>query len=96
MTRQISMLAVSAIAVILIQFAGRSPLRGAPGAPPAKNAAEEFKNIQVLKNIPADQLIPTMQFIGASLGVECEFCHVQHEMEKDDKKAKKTAREMNA
>ncbi len=94
MTRQISMLAVSSIALILILFAGRSPLRGAPAAPPAKTAAEEFKNIQVLKNIPADQLIPTMQFIGASLGVECEFCHVAHEMDKDDKKAKKTAREM--
>jgi photosynthetic reaction center cytochrome c subunit len=94
MTRQISMLAVSAIALILILFAGRSPLRGAPGEPPAKTAAEEFKNIQVLKNIPADQLIPTMQFIGASLGVECEFCHVGREMDKDDKKAKKTAREM--
>jgi photosynthetic reaction center cytochrome c subunit len=67
---------------------------GAPGAPPAKTAAEEFKNIQVLKNIPADQLIPTMQFIGASLGVECEFCHIGRDMDKDDKKAKKTAREM--
>ncbi len=88
------MLAVSAIALILVLFAGRSPLRGASGAPPAKTAAEEFKNIQVLKNIPADQLIPTMQFIGASLGVECEFCHVGREMDKDDKKAKKTAREM--
>ena len=94
MTKPISMLAVSTIALILIVFAGRSPLRGSPAAPPAKTAAEEFKNIQVLKNIPADELIPTMQFIAASLGVECEFCHVQREMDKDDKKAKKTAREM--
>jgi len=30
-----------------------------------------------LKGIPADQLIPAMQFITASLGVECEFCHVK-------------------
>lgn len=58
------------------------------------NAAEAFKNIQVLKAIPADQLIPTMQFITASLGVECDFCHVESEMDKDDKKPKKTAREM--
>jgi photosynthetic reaction center cytochrome c subunit len=59
-----------------------------------KTAEQQFKNIQVLKDIPADQLIPTMQFIAASLGVDCEFCHVEHEMQKDDKKEKKTARKM--
>ena len=60
----------------------------------AKTAEQQFKNIQVLKDVPADQLIPTMQFIAASLGVECEFCHVEHEMQKDDKKTKVTARKM--
>ena len=35
-----------------------------------------------------------MQFITASLGVECEFCHVQNAFEKDDKKTKQTARKM--
>ena len=48
----------------------------------------------MLKDIPADQLIPAMQFITASLGVECEFCHVQGAFEKDDKKPKQTARKM--
>jgi hypothetical protein len=59
-----------------------------------KKAEEQFKNIQTLKGIPADQLIPTMQFISASLGVECEFCHVQGAFEKDDKKPKQAARKM--
>lgn len=59
-----------------------------------KKAEEQFKNIQVLKGIPADQLFPTMQFIAASLGVECDFCHVQNAFEKDDKKTKQTARKM--
>jgi hypothetical protein len=63
-------------------------------APARKPAAQAFKNIQVLKEIPEDQLIPTMQFISASLGVECDFCHVERQMDKDDKKSKKTAREM--
>lgn len=63
-----------------------------PGTP--KVAEEQFKNIQVLKGIPADQLIPSMQFIAASLGVECDFCHVQGAFEKDDKKPKQTARKM--
>ena len=63
--------------------------------PPApKTAAQQYKNIQVLKDIPADQVIPTMQFIGGALGVDCEFCHVQHAMDKDDKKEKQTARKM--
>ena len=59
-----------------------------------RKAEEQFKNIQVLKGVPADQVFPTMQFIAASLGVECDFCHVQNAFEKDDKKPKQTARKM--
>ena len=70
-----------------------------PAAPAEKTAAEAFKNIQVLKDIPASQLMPSMFFIAASLGVGCDHCHVTAEhgpwpLEKDDKKEKKTAREM--
>ena len=61
-----------------------------------KTAEQQFKNIQALKGIPAEQLIPTMQFISASLGVECDFCHVNRQMDKDDKKEKQTARKMIA
>lgn len=64
-----------------------------PGSQP-KKAEEQFKNIQVLKGVPADEVFPTMQFITASLGVECDFCHVQNAFEKDDKKPKQTARKM--
>ena len=77
---------------------------GAGGTPPTtqagtnstgpKQAEEQFKNIQVLKGVPADDIFPTMQFITASLGVECEFCHVHNAFEKDDKKNKQTARKM--
>jgi photosynthetic reaction center cytochrome c subunit len=64
-----------------------------------KMAEEQFKNIKVLKGVPADQVFPAMQFITISLGVECEFCHVQGaggkmEFDKDDKKNKQTARKM--
>jgi len=57
-------------------------------------AEAAFKNIQVLKNIPADQLIPAMRFITVSLGVECSYCHVQDQFDKDDKKPKQIARDM--
>ncbi|MGZ4872708.1 MAG: c-type cytochrome [Candidatus Angelobacter sp.] len=60
----------------------------------SKTAEQVFKNIQALKGTPADQLQPAMQFISNSLGVECEFCHVQGAFEKDDKKPKQTARQM--
>jgi Photosynthetic reaction centre cytochrome C subunit len=86
----------AAFGLVTIRASGQSA--GTPGAstnPVAPRKAEEqFKNIQVLKGIPADQLIPSMQFITVSLGVECEFCHVQGAFEKDDKKAKQTARRM--
>jgi hypothetical protein len=68
--------------------------QAATTAPGPKKAEEQFKNIQVLKGVPAEQIFPTMQFITASLGVECEFCHVQNAFEKDDKKNKQTARKM--
>ena len=74
---------------------GAAPQTPQPATPmPPKRAEEQFKNIQTLKGIPADQLIPAMQFITASLGVECEFCHVQGAFEKDDKQPKQTARKM--
>src|SRR6266481_2207895 len=83
---------------LLLAIAGAGAQSTAPNAPavPAgpKLAEEEFKNIQALKGIPADQVIPSMQFIAASLGVECEYCHVAHANEKDDKKPKVTARKM--
>jgi len=64
----------------------------APSA--AKTASQQFKNMQILKDVPADQIIPAMQFISASLGVECEYCHVEKAFDKDDKKPKVTARKM--
>jgi len=59
-----------------------------------KAAQPRFKNLQALKDVPPDQLIPAMQFISASLGVECEFCHVRDAFDKDDKQSKQTTRRM--
>ena len=64
-----------------------------PGSSP-QMAEAVFKNIQVLKGVSSDQLIPAMRFITASLGVECSYCHVQDHFDKDDKKPKQIARDM--
>jgi photosynthetic reaction center cytochrome c subunit len=64
------------------------------GVQPERRTEDVFKNVQVLKGVPAGQLIPAMQFMASSLGVDCAFCHVQGNFEKDEKKAKQTARAM--
>lgn len=65
-----------------------------PRPAPEKKSGEVFKNLKVLNDTPSDLFLPSMQFITASLGVHCEYCHVENAFEKDDKKPKQTAREM--
>jgi photosynthetic reaction center cytochrome c subunit len=91
-------LATGVSEIFLIVLFAVSIQAQSPAAPPRdeapKTAEQVFKNIQALKGVPADQVQPAMQFISNSLGVECEFCHVQGAFEKDDKKPKQTARQM--
>src|SRR4051794_11100894 len=64
---------------------------------PGETAAEYYKNIKILKDVPAGQPPAAMQFIAASLGVGCDFCHVtgpQGGFDRDEKKPKDTARKM--
>lgn len=62
------------------------------------------KNIQVLKGLPDSQLFLVMNFVGDSLGVNCDYCHVKGAKnpqtgedtwlwEKDDKPTKLVGRE---
>ncbi len=98
MHRTLKTCAIVALAVVTLSFApsiaGSQSGNPAPNSSAPKTTDQAFKNIRVLKGLPADQLIPAMQFISASLGVECEFCHVEGAFEKDDKQAKQTARKM--
>jgi hypothetical protein len=63
-----------------------------------ETAGHKFKNIKILKDLPAEKLIPVMRNWNASLGVKCDFCHVinaDHSgFEKDDKPTKTMARAM--
>lgn len=93
MRRFSSMILLAAATIAAVAYT-TPPARGQ--AADVKTAEQVYKNITALKGTPADQLGPSMQFISASLGVECEFCHVQGKPEADDKPAKKTAREMIA
>ncbi len=92
------------IAAILVMAACFSVLVGAslkaqsgegrPEPSPSKTAEQVYKNIKVLKDVPSDQLIPAMQFMTSSLGVQCDFCHMEGSFDKDDKKPKQMARKM--
>lgn len=65
--------------------------------PQGDNPVEQVqKNIQVLKGMPASQLLPVMHFMRTSLGVRCDYCHVAENGKywMDDKPAKQMARRM--
>jgi hypothetical protein len=64
-----------------------------PDAPP-KRAEEVYKNIQIMKGVPAPRLAVVMTNLTRWLGVDCAHCHVVGQFESDDKPAKKTARTM--
>ena len=92
----ISLALFFAVAAAMVAARAQAPVSPAPSS--TKLAEQQFKNIKVFKGIPADQIIPAMEFITASLGVECEFCHVRQEhgfaFDKDEKKPKDIARKM--
>jgi hypothetical protein len=72
---------------LLREIAGRENL-------PAESV---FKNIKILKGVPARRLLRIMNVgFGRSLGVNCGFCHVPGKWDLDDKQEKGTARLMFA
>jgi photosynthetic reaction center cytochrome c subunit len=75
--------------------------------PPAAAGATR-PNLRVLQALPEAQLFPLMNLVADSLGVRCDYCHVQERpdltrtpanvggwlFDRDDKPQKRTAREM--
>lgn len=55
-----------------------------------------FRNIQILKGVPAGRVLGIMQMgFSPALGVDCTHCHVPGQWESDAKKEKQVAREMS-
>ena len=72
---------------VLASIAGRENL-------PADSV---FRNIEVLKGVPAGRLVRMMDMgYGRSLGVSCDHCHDTEEWESDEKRPKEVARQMMA
>jgi cytoskeletal protein RodZ len=58
-------------------------------------AETTYKNIQVLKGTPSNQVLTVMKAFTEGLGVNCVYCHVSTEnLSSDDKPMKETARKM--
>jgi hypothetical protein len=74
---------------------------GAQQSSPDATVEQTRKNIQVLKGLPESQLFNLMNFVSASMGVRCDYCHVKSGSggdawvwESDDKPQKVAARRM--
>jgi hypothetical protein len=75
----------AALARLRKQIAGRENLP----------AEEVFKNVTILKGMPAGRLLAVMSMgFGRSLGVDCTHCHVPDRWEVDEKAPKAIARQM--
>ena len=57
-------------------------------------AAQKFKNIKVLNDMPADDMGKVMNIMSESLGVNCDFCHYGYEFEKEGKEEHEVSRKM--
>ena len=65
--------------IALASLAAAAVVLGAP-APAAAQMPEHFENLQVLpKDIPRDSLLQVMRGFAMSLGVRCQYCHVQRQ-----------------
>src|SRR4051812_30748261 len=93
-------------AVSLVVAAAVAPPPAAAQQPASAGATRP--NLRVLQALPEAQLFPLMNLVAGSLGVRCDYCHVQVKPDltrtpsnvggwlwaRDDKPQKQTAREM--
>lgn len=65
-----------------------------PAGSKEERAEQKYKNVQLLKGIPSERLMKVMFAFKSSLGVDCTYCHIKDQFDKDDKPQKQTARKM--
>lgn len=70
-----------ALVLLTALFLGSVALRAGQGAPAdavqrPPMAEAVFKNVQVMKGVPADEFMASMGFISNALAVNCTYCHL--------------------
>jgi hypothetical protein len=87
------------LVVLAASVATRAQQTPQQPAPTGPLAPEKYKDIQVLKDVPADQLDLTMRYFVASTSLQCQSCHVRDQATgefayEQDTRNKTTARQM--
>ncbi len=92
------------LATALLAAAQQTPVQPFPtngpaaalGTPDSVKAEDYYKNIQVLKGVPANQIVPMMEYMRSALGgIRCQYCHnAPPDFAGDDKPQKQTGRKM--
>jgi outer membrane lipoprotein-sorting protein len=59
-----------------------------------KTAEQVYKNIKAMQGTPANELNQSMHLMKGAVGLDCTYCHIEREWEKDVKPAKDVARKM--
>src|SRR5580765_8537014 len=59
-----------------------------------KTAEQVYKNIKVLQGTPANELNQSMHLMKGAVGMDCLYCHIEREWDKDVKAPKEVARSM--
>src|SRR3979490_3487178 len=85
---------VFAIIVVGLVMAARPAAAQVSPANEGKTAEQVYKNIKVLQGTPANELIQSMHLMKGAVGLDCLYCHIEREWEKDVKPAKDVARKM--
>src|SRR5262245_21732697 len=98
MTRYLRLALFSTIALLLaaVTMRAQQPPQAAPAGP---LAPEKYKDIQVLKDVPADQLDLLMRYFVAATSLQCQSCHMRDQATgvfsyEKDTRGKSTARNM--
>jgi hypothetical protein len=86
---------IVAAGLVLALTMSRADGQGAAGQDGSRPAEQAYKNIQVMKGVPASQFMAAMHDMTTSLGQECGFCHVE-DLSSDAKPMKQVARRMIA
>ena len=76
--------------------AGPPPLAATAENMKGKTASQFYKKVEVLKDIPATEIHPAMEYITMALGVGCGYCHTIPKFDVEDKREKHVARSMIA
>ena len=80
-----SICGVSVVALVLAG-AGLAAAQVSP-ANEGKTAEQVYKNIKVLQGTPANELNQSMHLMKGAVGLDCLYCHIEREWDKDVKPA---------